>query len=480
MGESRFLRIYLPISVFINGMVILMLEITSSKLIAPYFGNSIFVWANLIGFTLAFLTIGYYVGGKIADKKPELKVYSLILLCASLYIIPMPFFIGPLQKFLIKAMPELAALILSIFAILAVPCILMGGISPFSIKLLLNEVEKAGELVGYMYAISTIGGIIGAIAPVILGIPNIGTRWTILIFNFFLLITALIGLKNLLPLAIACLLLLIGIGVEVSYKVRDPSIILEKETPYAYYTVKQNTDGSRILLVNDLKFFYSVWREDKLLVGNVLDVYLLAPYFLPVEKGKKIKEILILGLAGGTSVRQLNKIYKHLKFDGVEIDPGVVEIGKKYFSLNEPNLTIYVMDARRYLENTEKKYDIIIMDMYVGDMVPPHLITKEFFKLSSLRLNPDGIVVVNFPPELRPGYPTIKSVFKTAYIASQVHIASNSEDFSVENLYKNAPLIENPEVREFVMDYSKNKLAIWQMERKLPPITDDRTPLILR
>jgi len=479
--NRKYLKLYLPISVFISGMFVLALEITSSRLVAPHFGNSILVWANLIGITLAFLTAGYYIGGIIADRKPDVRTYSAIMIAASLYVVPLPFYINPLQNFLTEKLSFIPSLIISSLFILAVPITLLGCISPFAIRLFIKSVESSGKGTGILYAISTLGGLLGSILPVIYFIPNIGTRWTILTFDILLFITGAIGfgIGSLWAVPVAMILLILGMGIGNKYKKVDPSIILTRQTPYADYTVRVRDNGTKYLLVNDLRYAYSIYNPNGLLVGNTLDLYLFAPFFKPIEDVRKIEDVLILGLACGTSVRQMNMIFDNLEFDGVEIDPEIVEIGKKHFDMKPDNLNIFIMDARRFIKRTNKKYDLILMDLFLGDRIPPHLITLEFFRETKKKLKPGGVIMVNFPPEMGDsGASTLIAVFKNVYSIENLVIASDAEGFSDTRFRKNIPHIESEELRNLAEKLANRGISSIHPARKTTePITDDKVPI---
>ncbi|MCD4784537.1 MAG: fused MFS/spermidine synthase [Candidatus Eremiobacteraeota bacterium] len=479
--NRKYLKAYLPISVFVSGMVILVLEITASRLVAPHFGNSIFVWANLIGITLAFLTAGYYLGGVIADRKPDIRIYSAILLAASLYVVPLPFYINPLQDFLADKLSFIPALVISSLCILAVPITLLGCISPFAIRLYIKSVESSGKRTGTLYAISTLGGLLGSILPVIYFIPRIGTRWTILIFDFLLFIMGAIGLGigSLWAVPAVVVLLFLGMGIDNRFKKTDPSIILTRQTPYADYTVRVKDNGTKYLLVNDLRYAYSIYNPNGLLVGNTLDLYLFAPFFKPIEEVQKIEDVLVLGLACGTSVRQMNMIFDNLKFDGVEIDPEIVEIGKKHFGMKADNLDIFIMDARRFIKRTDNKYDLILMDLFLGDRIPPHLITLEFFREAKLKLKPGGIIMVNFPPEMgESGSSTLGAVFNKVYNIENLVVASDAGNFSDTQFRENIPLIKPEKLKILARKLAgKGNVSIHPARKTGAPITDDRAPI---
>lgn len=471
-------RIYILISIFFSGMTVLALEIISSRLAAPYFGGSTFVWANLIGFTLLFLTAGYYVGGITADKKPELKNYAFLLASASLYTIAVLFFYNSFLSYVSYRLPYVPALILCVFFLMAVPITLLGCASPYAIRLLTACKEDSGRSAGLVYAVSTLGGILGAILPVVLFIPWIGSRLTLLLINFILFLAGIAGLKSGWMFLAFIAVLFAGSIWENAASVKNPSILYEKESSYALYKVKEDAQSVRYLHVNDSKSVYSVYNPNKLVVGSYLDLFLLAVYFQSPQQIDSMKDVLILGLGGGTSVRQFNLLFDDIHFTGVDIDPLLMDIGRQYFCLDAPNVDPVVMDARRFVNTSHKKFDVILIDLFIGDQIPPHLMTIEFFSEMKSILRPGGIIAANFPPEYGSYCPAaVEQLFKNSYYIRYVVAASDDEGFSMEQFEKNLAIIKDQELRDLGEGLLKQGQEIKKVKTQVPPITDDKVPV---
>src|SRR6266571_8301596 len=185
--------------VFVAGACSLAVELSASRLLAPYFGTSLFVWANLIGLILLYLTNGYYVGGRLADRFPRAEVLYLLTTVAAFLIglIPLissPILLWSLSSFATYSVSVFYGSLVSVILLFAIPMILLGCVSPFAIRLRVERVGKSGRTAGQLYAISTAGSILGTFLPVLWLIPTIGTRLTFFVFAVSLLLMSIIGL----------------------------------------------------------------------------------------------------------------------------------------------------------------------------------------------------------------------------------------------------------------------------------------------
>lgn len=190
---------FLILMVFVAGACSLAVELTASRLLAPYFGTSIFVWANLIGLILLYLTTGYYVGGRLADRYPRPAVLYLLTTIAALLIACIPVISGTILTWALTVFSSLSlgvfyGSLIAILLLFALPMILLGCVSPYAIRLRIEQTGKAGRTAGQLYAISTAGSIVGTFLPVLVLMPNIGTRLTFFVFAIALLIMSLSGL----------------------------------------------------------------------------------------------------------------------------------------------------------------------------------------------------------------------------------------------------------------------------------------------
>jgi len=381
--------------VFGAGIGALATEITASRLLAPYFGSSTIVWANLIGIVLAALALGYWLGGRIADRRPRPSLLGSIVLAAAICVAAIPFVAEPFLELTVEGLDEASAgaVIGSFVAVLllcAPPVVLLGMVSPFAIRLAVSSIETAGAVAGRLYALSTAGSLLGTFLPALVLIPAIGTQRTFLVVAALIAVSScfLLGLRYLLVAALLAALVAIPPGA-----VKGEEGLLHEETSYhQYIQVVEEDDGRRLLYLNEGVAVHSVWRRDSVLTGGVWDAFLALPPLL----GRPLERVAILGNAAGTTARALGVYYPEAEVDGVELDPAVSEVGRRYFGMDDiPELTVHDADARPFLRRSDDLYDLIVVDAYHQPYVPFYLATREFFALVRERLAPGGIVALN-------------------------------------------------------------------------------------
>ncbi len=393
--SNRALRVRLSALVFTAGAATLATEIAASRLLAPYFGSSTIVWANIIGLTLLYLSLGYWLGGKVADRRPEPRVLGGIVLVAAFFVVVTPFVARPVLGVAVEGLDAIdaGAVVGSFFAALAlfaVPITLLGAVSPFAIRLSLEEVGEAGSVAGRLYALSTVGSIVGTFLSAIVTIPLFGTQRTFLGSAALLAFAAalVLGRRWQLATVVTAGLLLIPTG---TIKASD-GLLYETESSYQYVQVLERSDGSRALRLNEGVAVHSVWHRDSVLTGGVWDTFLLVPPLLDEEPDR----MLVVGNAGGTIARAYGELYPEMEIDGVEIDPAVSEAGRRYLGLEDnPRLTVHAADGRPFLELSDERWDIIVVDAYHQPYIPFYLATEEFFRLVRDRLEPGGVMALN-------------------------------------------------------------------------------------
>jgi spermidine synthase len=380
--------------VFTAGVGSLATEIAASRLLAPYFGNSTIVWANVIGLVLASLSLGYWLGGRLADRRPDPRLLGGLVAAAAVMVAATPFLARPFLDLTVEGLDEVStgAAIGSFFGVLilfAPPVTLLGMVAPFAIRLALESVESAGAVAGRLYAVSTIGSLLGTFLSALVAIPLIGTQRTLLASAALLAAAgaALLGARWLaLGAALAALLALPPGAV----KSRE-GVLLEDESLYQFVQVTER-DGARRLYLDEGVAVHSVWRPRDVLTGGVWDTFLALPPLL----GRPLARVAILGNAGGTTARAMGVYYPAAEIDGVELDPAVTDAGRRYLGLDDnPRLHVHTADARPFLRRSDGGYDLIVVDAYRPPYVPFYLATREFFELVRERLAPGGIVALN-------------------------------------------------------------------------------------
>ena len=382
--------------VFLAGIGTMATEMSASRLLAPFYGSSTVVWANIIGLILVGLSVGYVLGGRLADRRPEPRVLGLVVIFAAVLIGIIPFVAAPILRITAEGLERVSAgaVVGSFFgsALLFVPpVVLLGMVSPFAVRLAISRLDEGGRTVGKLYALSTIGSLLGTFLPVLVFIPLVGTQRTML--GTAALIAGsgalLLGVRYLIPAVVLAGMIVLHPG---AVKQRD-GLLYEKESLYQFVQVV-SVDDARYLYLNEGFAVHSIWRPDHVLTGGEWDMFLTTPPLV----GRPVTRVAVLGNAAGTTARAMGVYYPQAVIDGVEIDPEVSRTGAALLGLTDnPNLRVVTADARPYLETLppETLYDIIMIDAYRQPYVPFYLATREFFRLVSERLAPDGVIAMN-------------------------------------------------------------------------------------
>ncbi|MCJ7585323.1 MAG: fused MFS/spermidine synthase [Anaerolineales bacterium] len=400
------MRRFLYFTVFVSGMTSLAAEFGASRLLGNVFGTSNLVWAAIIGLILIYLTAGYFLGGRWADRSPHPKTMYQILAWGAFTLGIVPYIAQPVLRAAATAFEGLQVGILlgsfvAVLILFSIPVTLLGMISPFAIRLSLEDAQHAGNVSGNVYAISTLGSFVGTYLPVLVLIPTIGTTKTFLVFSVFLLCVALTGLglsggRKAVLYYLLMVVLLAGVaflGGRGGIK-KTSGQIFETESAYNYIQVLE-VDGYRYLRLNEGQGIHSVYNPDTLNYGGPWEQFLVGPFFYPDHAPADVRRIAILGLAAGTTARQAAAVFPNVVIDGFEIDPTIVKVGREYFEMDLPNLNIIVQDGRWGLANSHKKYDLIGVDAYRPPYIPWHMTTQEFFQIAADHLTDQGVLVIN-------------------------------------------------------------------------------------
>lgn len=391
----------LELLVFTVGAGSLGAEIAAARLLAPWFGASTIVWANTIAVVLVALSIGYALGGRLADRAPYPAGLARIVLVASALLAVVPFVSGPFLHQAVRAVDQLSAAtfvgsLLGVGALLALPLVLLGMVSPYAVRLRVEHVDDAGRIAGRLYAISTVGSLVGTFLAALLLIPVAGTRRTFLVFAGAMALAALPHLaRGRLPAAVVPAVILGLITLPTgTVKAADGSerVIWEKETEYQYARVLQDADGERTLELNEGHAVHSLYRPGEWLTGDYWDEMLV----LALSGGHAPpRSVAILGNAAGTTARAIGHYFPGTTVDAVEIDPALTTVGHQLFGLGGPHLRTHTADARPWLRESTQRFDVIMVDAYRQPYIPFYLATREFFALVREHLAPGGLVVIN-------------------------------------------------------------------------------------
>lgn len=392
----------LEILVFTVGAGTLGSEIAAARLLAPWFGASTIVWANTIAVVLVALSIGYAIGGGFADRDPRPAGLARIVLTAAALLAAVPFVSGPFLGQAVSAVEDLSAAtfvgsLVGVGVLIAIPLVLLGMVSPYSVRLEVDAVADAGRTAGRLSAIATVGSLTGTFLSSLLLIPVVGTRRTFLVFAAVMALAALPHLvrgrwaAGLVPTVILGLIALPTGTLKDSVESGD-RVIWERETDYQYARVIESESGRRVLELNEGHAVHSVYTPGKYLSGSYWDEM----FVLSLAGAKQVpSSVAILGNAAGSISRSIGHYYPQTRIDGVEIDGEITKVGRELFGMDGPRLTTYAADARPWLQATDTRFDVIMVDAYRQPYIPFYLTTTEFFELAKMRLNPGGVVIVN-------------------------------------------------------------------------------------
>lgn len=495
-------RKYLYFAVFASGMTTLAVELTASRLLGNIFGTSNLVWASIIGLILIYLTVGYFLGGWWADRSPHLRTMYLIMAWGAFLIGLVPLVANPILRLAADAFDQLEVGILfgaftGVLILFSVPVTLLGTISPFAIRLAIRTPTEAGRISGRVYAISTLGSVLGTFLPVLFFIPTIGTTKTFIVFSMFLMLVALVGLWLSYGLRsvirwvwmpiLVLLLAVLGIGRGIK---STPGQIFESESQYNYIQVLEE-DGYRYLRLNEGQGIHSVYHPDEINYYGPWKQFLVAPFFnQPSVHPNDIQSIAVVGLAAGTTAHQATEVYGPIPIDGFEIDGQIIEIGEQYFDMNQSNLNAMAQDGRWGLEHSSRKYDLIALDAYRPPYIPWHLTTIEFFQIVHDRLAEGGAVGINVgraPGDRRliDGIvSTLKQVFPSVYVMDVPEtfnsiIFATKQKTTTDNLYVNLfALSEYEDVHPLLVEAIEiTALNLQPLPESSTIFTDDLAPI---
>ncbi len=419
-GLRRIRRLTVTI-VAVVGASSLGSEIAAARLVAPWFGASTIVWANTIATVLVALSVGYWYGGRLAERDPTVRGLARVVMIAAALLTLVPFIAGPFLSVSVKALDQVEAgafvgSLIAVMALIAFPVMVLGAVAPYAVRLSVKTAEEAGNVAGRLYAISTVGSLVGVFLSALLLVPLLGTRRTFIVFALALALVALPALSwrwIALPLLIIAALIA---PVGTIKSAGASTVIWESDTEYQYARVVQFSDGERWLELNEGQAVHSIYRPGTRLTNNYWDEPLVLPW---AARDAPPRSLAVLGNAAGTVARAYGHFYPAARVDGVEIDGQLSEAGRRYFDLGGPNLHLHTADARPFLRRSSRKWDAILVDAYRQPYIPFYLTTSEFFASVAGHLNPGGVVIVNV------GHPegsvaleaslaaTMKTAFKT-------------------------------------------------------------------
>lgn len=397
---------------FIGGLLITGIEISLGRLLAPYFGASLVVWAAIIGSVIMAVSIGYVLGGILIDKRPSVNIpIAALLFGAVLGAVLGVFTPAGLRLWMdgvffhgIAYWGRLAAILL----MFGVSCLVLAMISPAVLRLAVVRHEQVGVIAGRLYGLGSLGSVLGILLPAIWWIPNWGVKATFLFLGALGLIPALIARRHLstrvriASLAALCVLALAYFvpSAPRAVDISGAQIIYEGETPLQHVRILEKQyahSRARWLQFDDGWASQSVLVEPSLLTYGVWDWLSLCALHASVDDDAL--DVLIIGFAAGSISRIINErmsaALPNVRIVGVEIDRNIVNLGERYFGLNPASAEIHVADGRSFMQSDSRKYDLILLGAFRPPSIPAHLATVEYFSEVKKRLSPGGIAVIN-------------------------------------------------------------------------------------
>ena len=388
----RMKKYTLEITVFLSGAVVMMLELTGSRILAPFVGTSTFIWTSLIGVILASLSFGYYIGGMKADQDPSQKRLSNILFFAGVTIGLAALLNQTLLSFLSYRIlsVKLLALVSSVI-LFGLPAFYLGMVSPQAVRIRMSDVKTSGATIGRLYALSSLGSIIGTFAVGFYLMAWIGSRNIIFLLSSLTLILSLLNRRN---SEVIVAFAVFALSPFIPSFGKNKLISVEDTEYNAVQVVKDKDPKGKTIQVMKVGNEYSsgMFLDSDSLVFQYSPYYKLMFYFHPSPK-----KTLMIGGGAYSVPKYFQKIYPDIKMDVVEIDPGLTKIAERNFKFHPDEFVKPIhADGRIFINQNKTKYDVILGDAYRSLFsIPFHLVSKEAMIKMNDCLNDDGILIIN-------------------------------------------------------------------------------------
>lgn len=414
--KSRFDYFLLLLTVFICGTIVLVLEVLGSRILGPYFGISLFIWTSLITVTLISLALGYWLGGILSDRYQNADLFYILILGAGSFVMLIPLIQKPVSLAMTSFGPRLGCLVTALI-LFTVPLTLLGIVAPFSLKLSLKEIQSAGKISGNLYALSTLGGILGTLLVGFWLIPNLGLKNILLTVSIALsILPGIFFLKNKkwVPFLICVFVISGNLFLAVYFSFQNPysGILFKSESYYGQLKVLSDQNTHYLLVDGTVQTNYQIdVHRSKSPYTQLIEEVLKS--YRDISNAKTL-DGLVIGLGGGVIPEAEYRSGDNIEI--VEIDPRMPDIAQRYFEFHPEHFHIILEDARRFLNSNKKKYHYIVLDVFSGESAPFYLLSKDCFDLVRRSLADDGILIMNtaglFTGE---GAEFTRSIYKTIH-----------------------------------------------------------------
>ncbi len=482
-GHTFLRELVLGIVVFVSGAAVMIFELTGSRVLAPYLGTSIFVWASLIGIVLGSLSLGYWLGGSISDRRPDDRTLSLVIFLAAAGIAAMTLVhVNVLDLLNESGLDIRSRALVACIALVTVPSVLLEMVSPFAVRLKMKGLATSGRTVGNLYALSTVGSIAGTFLAGFVLIPFFGTTKILYFLSALLALTAALPALRRRLLASTIL-----IAAAVVLAINEPhGDVIVVETQYNSVRIADLRHESgrpmRVMAINR-QASSAMFLDGDDLVHDYTRFFRLAGFFRPDPR-----KTLMLGGAAYSYPKAFLRENPGATMDVVEIDPTLTRLAAEHFDLDpaHPRLRIIHEDARIFLNETDEVYDVVYGDVFNSIFsIPFHLTTRECVQRIYDILDDGGVAVMNLVSAidgtkgkfLRAEYATYESVFPQVYLfaVDEPVAGEETQNIMILAIKSSAP----PAFRSDRTDVNRQLENLWKRDvaRDVPVLTDEHAPV---
>lgn len=480
----------LELVVFVCGAVVMILEMVGSRVLAPYLGTSIVVWTGLIGVILGCLSLGYWWGGRLADRNASYRTLSVVILLAAVCIASVSISKSMVLDLLQSAGESVhLGSTLATLILFAPPSVLLGMVTPYSVKLKMTDLGKTGRTVGNLYALSTLGSILGTFLAGFVLIAFFGSTRILTFLALLLVATSFLAYRRLYVIqgAIGVLVLVafLAMGSYEDHLARNG--FHDLDTGYSRILITPGVDGEtgramRIMVTNPKGIQSAMYLDEPLdLALHYTRFYKLALHFKPGAT-----RMLMLGGGGYSVPRHMLSRHPNLRMEVVELDPGVTDLARRLFALDDdPRLAIRHEDARTFLNRDHAHYDVILVDAFNSHYsIPFHLTTLEAVKRLYGMLPHDGAVMMNLLSSiegkggrfLRALHATFRQVFPQVYLLPVANPADGNEWQNIMLVALRSEAVPNFHNADKELDGYLSRIWTKPIPRDVPILTDDHAP----
>ncbi len=479
-------RRYIGLAVIVSGGAVLAVEILGTRLIGPFYGTSLYLWSALIGVTLGALSLGYVLGGRLADRGPRLGMFAALIAGAGLWIAAIPWLRYPMLAGAEPLGLRTAVLFAAVVLFFA-PFTLLGMTTPYAVRLRAASVETAGRAAGESYALSTVASLAAALLTGFILIPLTGASRLAFLTGAALIVTALAGPARSKGRGIPAMVAIATVVAAAVFTAPggrpnpDTGLVAVVESPYAEIRVVDG-DGTRLMLIDGM-----VHAEiDTMTMDSppsYIDVLELAADFYEYPG-----TTLLVGLGGGTLANRFTR--KGWNVDVVEIDPEVTRVAEDYFGFQPSHARIFHRDGREFMIEHDEKYDLIILDAFGSSSIPFHLVTREAFALCKARLAPGGVLALNViavgwrDKLVRSLAATLRQEFSKVLVLPMAEPPDQIGNLTLLASNEDLEIKREPPVPTDRFSAEYNRAHAWDNRFEIDPtgervITDDRNPVDL-